>query len=416
MNATATPMPDLNAPLGEPHLPQKKPRLVSLDVLRGLTVAGMVLVNNPGGSAHYWPLEHADWHGMTPTDLVMPFFLFMVGVAIAYAMDSKRDDPALHASLLIRILRRTVMLFLIAYLSSLFPTADSFDAIHKNGFGPWLGDRLAHLRIMGVLARIGVVYFVCSLLFLKTSRRTMFAVTAVLLVGYWAILQFIPVNDVTGSATWEEGHDLGSLIDRHVLGVQHMYIKKPPEFATDPEGLFSSLAAIATGLIGVLTGQYLKRGSPKAPDITSRIAQIFAVGVILCLVGWLWSLGFPLNKKLWTSSFTLVTAGLAMLSLMTLYWAIDVRGSKWWTGPAVWHGVNAITVFAGSAIVYKMFTWHWIPHGDQKVGIFWYVNVELIRKNIHSPELASLTWALLFVSLWTAIVGVLYKLKWMLKV
>jgi predicted acyltransferase len=272
-------------------------RLLSLDAFRGLTIAGMVLVNNPGTwAAVYPPLRHAEWHGLTPTDVVFPFFLFIVGMAIPLARPSFG-----------RVLRRAAV---IGALGLALNAAWGFDP--------------ATLRIPGVLQRIAVCYLVAALLFLTTSWRTQAIVTAALLLGYWGVMH----GDLS-----PEGN-LAARLDRAVLGPHILRLTR----VYDPEGILSTLPAIATTVLGVLAGRWVRNARATA----GGVALAGAIGVGL---GAAWSLVFPLNKSLWTSSYVVLTAGLALLVFAACYWAIEIRGWRRWATPFVVLGVNALALF-----------------------------------------------------------------------
>lgn len=303
------------------------PRLLSLDVFRGLTVASMILVNNPGSWGHiYAPLEHAEWHGCTPTDLIFPFFLFIVGVSISFALGSKKEHVK-HSSLIFTALKRALILFGLGLFLSLFPRIFTEPI-----------EALKVVRIPGVLQRIAVVFFISALIFIKTTPKTQLRILIGLLVGYWLSMTFIPVPGV-GYANLEKEANLGAWLDRTLLTEAHLWRSAR---TWDPEGIFSTLPAIATGLFGVLIGSWLKRKDK--PDAV-KISWMFSIGLLAVILGLIWDLFFPINKALWTSSFVLYTGGLATLGLALCYWLIDVQGYKKGTTPFVVYGVNAITVF-----------------------------------------------------------------------
>ena len=307
-------------------------RLTSLDVFRGLTMAAMVIVNNPGdwGSV-YWPLLHAEWHGLTPTDLIFPFFLFIVGVAITLSSRSARWGS---------IVRRSAIIVALGLLLNGYPRFD-----------------VATWRFPGVLQRIAICYLAAAALFKITTgerRRqaaTIAAIGAALVVGYWAIMMFVPPpGGVAGDLT-PEGN-LGAHIDRAVFG-RHMWRPR-----WDPEGLLSTVPSIATTLFGILCGLAIKPVRPvargfSAANVASAFspAMLAAAGAAAVLAGWAWHPFFPINKNLWTSSFVLVTAGGAALLLAACYWTIDVKGWRWWTKPFVILGANAITLYVASGLL-----------------------------------------------------------------
>jgi predicted acyltransferase len=306
------------------------PRLLSLDIFRGVTVATMILVNNPGDWGHiYPPLEHSKWNGCTPTDLVFPFFLFIVGVAIVYAMETKKADALNHTKLLLSALRRSLILLAIGWGTSLF--------FHHD---------LSHLRFPGVLPRIAVVYFICTVLYLKTSEKTRDWLFAILLIGYYLVMSFIPVPG-GGPANLEPATNIGAWVDRLVFTTDHLWRES---HTWDPEGLLGTFPAIATGLFGIRLGSWLKR---KDRDDSIKVSWLFTYGLLAVITGLLWNFFFPINKALWTSSFVLYTGGIATMGLALAYWLIDVQGYKRFTYFFVPFGANAITAFVlGNFIPY----------------------------------------------------------------
>jgi len=376
-----------------PALKTPKPRLLSLDVFRGITVAMMTLVNNPGSWAHiYTPLEHSEWNGCTPTDLVFPFFLFIVGVSIVFALESKKADPALHRGLITGIIRRAVILFAIGLILSLFPYFN-----------------FATVRIPGVIQRIAVVYLIVGLLYIYQTRKAMLITFWVILIGYYLIMTFIPVPGV-GYANLNPETNLGAWIDRGILGEAHLWKSSK---TWDPEGILTDLPAVATGIFGVLIGTFLKR---KDQPEAQKVSWLFAVGVLATISGLLVDLFFPINKALWTSSFVLYTGGLAIIGLTLLYWLIDVQGYKRFTKPFVIFGVNAITVYAFSGIIPRI------------LGMITFKNSEGKLQNLHeylydtfftpyfSPINASLAGGLTYVLIWYVILWLMYRKNLIIKV
>ncbi len=382
-----------------PHYAAEQPaRLLSLDFFRGATVAAMILVNNPGDWSHiYAPLEHADWHGCTPTDLVFPFFLFIVGVSIAYAMGSKKTDPSSHNKTMLKALKRTLILFGLGLFLSLFPNVFSNPV-----------EAFQQVRIPGVLQRIAVVFFICSIIFLKSSERTIFRTMVIILAAYWAIMTFIPVSG-TGFPNLEKDTNLGAWIDRGVFTEAHLWKSSR---TWDPEGLLSTLPAIATGLFGILVGSYLKR---KDIEPATKIAWLFSTGAVATALGLLWDLQFPINKQLWTSSFVLYTGGLATTILSLSYWIIDVHQYNRFTKPFVVYGVNAITVFFLSGLLPRTLSMIRITGQDgseQNLLSYLYSGFS----DEMSPLNASLAWAVAFVLFWLLILWGMYAKKIIIKV
>lgn len=368
-------------------------RLLSLDAFRGLTVAGMILVNNPGDWGHiYAPLEHAPWNGWTPTDLIFPFFLFIVGVSITFALGAgvQRDVVG-------KIIKRSLTLFLLGLFLNLFPRFD-----------------LSTVRILGVLQRIALVYLVCSLIYLKTTPRQQLYVLGGLLVGYWLLMTVVPVPGI-GYANLEPTTNLAAWLDRTVLTPAHVY---KPAKVWDPEGLLSTLPAIGTGILGLLTGTWLRSNRPA----TDKAAGLFTAGCVLTLGGLLWDGFFPINKALWTSSYVLLAGGLAMLGLAVFYWLIDINpGSRptyrRYALPFVAFGMNAITVFFLSGLIPRMMNLLKVagPAGSP-VGLKEYLYQTFVAPPFADPRNASLAGALTFVLIWFVILWVMYRQRVIIKV
>ncbi|MCF7740985.1 MAG: DUF5009 domain-containing protein, partial [Candidatus Marinimicrobia bacterium] len=307
----------------------KSKRMVSLDVLRGATIAAMILVNNPGSHEHiYAQLQHAEWHGWTFTDWIFPFFLFMVGISMVLSFRKRLNQGASRQSLLIHVLRRSAILFAIGLFINGFPF----------GLLPGTEFSFSTWRIMGILQRIGLAYFCASLIFLYTDLRGQVLSIVAILIGYWLMLRFIPVPGF-GAGVLEPKGNLCWFIDSHLLNT-HTWRFAPVE-GFDPEGLLSTIPAITSILFGVMTGHWLRKQKTPA----EKTAGMFVVGNILLLFGVIWSNWFPINKNLWTSSYVVFMAGWALISLAMIYWIVDVKGYQKWSKPFVIFGVNAITVF-----------------------------------------------------------------------
>jgi predicted acyltransferase len=295
-------------------------RLVSLDAFRGLTIAAMVLVNNPGTwAAVHPPLRHAAWHGWTATDLVFPFFLFIVGVAIPLSLEQRAPAPAL-----VRVLRRASVIFVLGLV------------LNGAAGGDW-----AAIRIPGVLQRIAVCYLAGAVLFLLTGWRAQAAVAVALLLGYWGAMTLVPVPGYGAGDLGPQGN-LAAWIDRAVLG-PHLWRASP---GYDPEGILSTAPAVATVLFGVLTGQWIRTG--RAPR-TLALGMLLT-GALAVAAGAEWGHWFPVNKTLWTSSYAVLTGGLALLTFAACYWAVDVCGWRRWARPFVVLGVNALALYFLSSL------------------------------------------------------------------
>jgi predicted acyltransferase len=367
------------------NLQPKSPRLLSLDVFRGLTVAAMILVNDPGDWGHiYPPLEHSKWNGCTPTDLVFPFFLFMVGVSIVYAMETKKEVTANHTGLILSALRRTFILLVVL------------------GWGVHLlfHPDLSHLRFPGVLPRIAVVYFISTVLYLKTSQKTRDWLFAILLIGYYLAMNFIPVPGI-GPANLEKATNLGAYIDRAVLTTNHLWSDSK---TWDPEGLLGTFPAIATCLFGVRLGSWLKR---KDREDGIKVSWLFTYGVLAVFAGLVWNLFFPINKALWTSSFVLYAGGIATLGLTLAYWLIDVQGYKRFTSFFVPFGANAITAYVMADFIPFFLGKIKIGNG----GIY-----QAFFMPYLSPVNASLASAIFTVLVIWVIMWILYRFKIIIKV
>jgi predicted acyltransferase len=371
-------------------------RLVSLDAFRGATIAGMILVNNPGSWSHvYWPLRHAEWHGWTPTDLVFPFFLFIVGVSITLALGRRAEAGGAKRDLYLKIARRTALIFALGLLLAGFPFFD-----------------FSTIRLTGVLNRIAVCYLFAAVVFLNTSWRTQALVTAALLVGYWALLALVPAPGFAPGDLSKEG-SVVSFVDRKLLGA---HIWKGGGRVYDPEGILSTLPAVATTLGGVLAGHWLRREAGGH----EKTAGLFVAGLACVVAGWTWDAWLPLNKSLWTSSYAVFTAGWALQLLALCYWLIDVRGRRAWSLPLRVFGVNALAVFVLTGLAARAMTireWWNLPRADGARG----ANLQtfIFQRGFASwlpPAGASLAYAVCFVLLWLGLMALLYRRRIYIKV
>lgn len=378
-------------------------RLVSLDVFRGLTIAGMVLVNNPGSWATiYWPLAHAEWHGWTPTDLIFPFFLFIVGVAIPLAFGRRRESTpgrtagssaaseASQRSLYLKVIRRTLIIFALG--------------LFLNGF-PFF--RLATIRIPGVLQRIAICYFFAAMIFLKTKVRTQLITAIALLIIYWLLMTQIAAPGFAQGDLSKEG-SLASFIDRVLLG-RHIWVQGK---VYDPEGLLSTIPAIATTLFGMLAGEWLRTQK----SAYEKVAGLMVAGVVSVVIGWAMNPFFPINKSLWTSSYVFFTGGMALQLLAFCYWLIDIKEYRAWTKPFVVFGVNAIALFVGTGLMAKLMGLIKVPLSD---GTRTSLQGWIYRHAYLSwlpPYRASLAYAISFILLWLGLMWLLYRRKIFIKI
>jgi predicted acyltransferase len=351
-------------------------RFESVDALRGITVAAMLLVNNPGDWGHvYAPLLHAQWHGCTPTDLVFPFFLLIVGVSIALGIvprvEAGADIPALRRGVLSRtakIIGLGLALHLLAFLM-----------LDLEWFRPW-----------GVLQRIGICFGVVGLLALVTRARMQWCLIVIVLLGYWVLL--------VAGGSFDPWINLASRVDTALFGPLLYQFDPKTGLGHDPEGLLSTLPAIATTLLGVRAGEWLRRG---------ELRHLVRAGAIALALGWLWSLQFPLNKNLWTSSYVLWTAGWAMLALAMLHVLID---SRKWPAYGRGFGVNAIAAYVGSSVMVYVFAglgW-WEP--IYRIGFADWMTPRF------GPYLPSLLFAVVFVAFWWLVVRYMHRRGWIVKV
>ncbi len=357
------------------HVEQARPaatRLYSLDLFRGMTIAAMIVVNNQGPDA-YAPLKHAEWNGWTPTDLIFPFFLFIVGVSLVLSFTARLQRGGSRRSLVLHTLRRSAVLFLIGLALNGMASID-----------------LAKWRIPGVLQRIAIVYCIAAIITLYSRTRTRAILIVVLTVGYWWLMRFVPVpgHGMPGIDVplLHPEHNLASYLDRKLM-LGHLWTPKH-----DPEGVLSTIPAIATALCGVLTGEWLQtRHTPER-----KVVGMFAAGVLGVIAGEIWNQWLPINKNLWTSSYVVFTAGAALITLAACCWITDIklhRGA--WTKPFLILGTNAITAYVLSEVIGGGFAWaginpvHHLP--------------------LHSPQVASLLQSLLILVLSFLPVWMMYR-------
>jgi predicted acyltransferase len=366
-------------------------RLVSLDVFRGLTIAAMVLVNNPGTWASiYWPLEHAEWHGWTPTDLVFPFFLFIVGVSITLAFARRVREGAAARALYLKVIKRAAIIFGLGFFLNLFPRFD-----------------FSTVRIPGVLQRIAVCYLITSLIFLTTRVRTQFVIALALLVVYWFLMTRVAAPGFAAGDLSKDG-SLASYIDRLVFG-QHVWRQAK---VYDPEGLLSTIPAVATTLFGVLTGHWLRSERTR----WDKVVGMFVAGAVCVVLGWAWNAFFPINKALWTSSYVLFTGGLALQLLALCYWLIDIEGYRRWAWPFEVFGVNALALFVGTGLMVKLMALIKLPADDgTEIGLQGWIFRRFFL-SWAAPINASLFYAIAFILLWLFLMWLLYRKRIFIKV
>lgn len=365
-------------------------RLISLDVFRGITVAAMIMVNNPGSwDSVYAPLLHAPWDGCTPTDLIFPFFLFIVGVSIHFAYQPKLEQ-GLNQKVVMKIVKRTAIIFGLGLFLALFPNFN-----------------FSTVRIPGVLQRISIVFLFCSLIYFKAGWVSQIRIGATLLIAYFLMMTLLPVPGV-GPASLEPETNLGAWLDRLLLD-GHLWSQSK---TWDPEGILSTVPAIATGILGMLTGQLISKITQPA----ERVTWLFFIGAILIVAGMAWGLLFPINKALWTSSYVLYAGGIAMQFLAACHWLIDVQGIKKWSTPFLYYGLNAIFVFVASGLLAKILGRIKVMGANGEENSLWGYIYETIYASWLSPKNASLGFALTLIFLFGLILRWMYKKKIFVKV
>jgi predicted acyltransferase len=394
----------------------KRERLLSLDVFRGMTVAGMLLVNDPGTwSAIFPPLEHAEWNGWTPTDLIFPFFLFIVGITTHLSLSARRARGDDDSAVVKQILRRGIIIYLLGFAMAMFPFYQwgTIDTIPNAGAWDRILFRIEHVRILGVLPRIAIVYVCAALLTLKTTVKQQILIIAGLLFGYWFAMTLIPVpgeNVVGALLLHTKDRNLAAYLDRAILGTNHTWVGS---VTFDPEGPMSTIPAIATAMLGVLAGRWIgQRDKP----LLERITGLFAVGSFGMMLGLMWNWSFPINKNLWTSSYVIFTAGMACVALATIMWLVDYCNVKWWTKPFVVFGVNPIVAFVGSGVMARLIYTLWHVNYQGKSIALQDAIYQIVFLPWLPPRVASLAFAITFVLLWYGILLVLYRRKIILKV
>jgi predicted acyltransferase len=372
-----------------PIAAQRPGRLQSLDAFRGITIAAMILVNNPGAwRPVYAPLQHADWNGWTSADLIFPFFLFIVGVAITLSLGQRQAYGDSRRQLLAKIVRRTVIIFTLGLILNAFP------------YFQWDG-----LRIPGVLQRIALCYFGAAVAVLALGIRGQAATTVLLLAGYWALMKLVPVPGFRAGRLGP-GLNLAGYVDDWLM---HGHLLR---HHWDPEGALSTLPALATTLSGVLTGHWLQ--SSRRPF--ERVAWMFVAGTIALVLGEAMSARFPINKNLWTSSYVVFTTGMALNCLGMCYWLIDIEGCTRWAKPFVVYGTNPILAYLLSSFMGKvMVLWRVARPDGTKVIVRRYI-FETCFLPLASPINASLLYAVAYVLLWLGAMAVLYRRRIFIKI
>lgn len=393
-------------------------RLMSLDVFRGATIAAMMLVNNPGSWSHiYPPLAHAEWNGWTFTDTIFPFFLWIVGVAIPLSSSRRLEAGQSRRELFLHALRRAAIIFALGFFLNSF--AWFIDgSLTRLGFGEWLHQYATNVRIPGVLQRIAVCYLVVMLIFLTSGERGQIRWAAGLLGAYWLLMALVPIPQTVDGQTryvaglLERGNNFSAYIDNLVLNgpVIGTHVWKSTG-NWDPEGLVSTLPAIATVLLGIWSGHVLRTGLNGA----AKTALIMVAGALLMWLGQLMHLWLPINKSIWTSSYAVFMAGLAMVCFGVCYWIVDVQQSRRWAQPLAIYGMNAIAVFVLSGILGRLIIEIKVAVAPDKTMALKTFLYEKCFVPLASAKNASLLWAVLWVLLLYVVAWAMYRKKWFVK-
>ncbi len=365
-----------------------KGRLVSLDVFRGIAITFMILLSNLGGDINYAILVHADWNGLTLADIFFPFFLFIVGSAIPYSLGSKLEHNEIKKRLLPKIVRRTIILFALG--------------IFINGF-PYFN--LYTLRIMGVLQRITLCYLAASAIYLTLNRRKRIITTILLVVLYWILMTVVPVPGY-GAGVLDKNGNLAAYIDGLLLP-GHLYAG-----TWDPEGFLSTIPALATTMLGLLTAEHLKSNrNPK-----QKSTELFSFGVLLMAIGALWNLSFPINKNLWTSSFVLFTGGMAIIILDLCYYIVDFKKHTLWAKPFIIFGLNSIAAYVLTEIMNLTLIYTNVTLGDGRSLSLKALIYETLFSSWAGPLNDSLLYGVAFLLLWLGIMAILYRQRVFIKI
>jgi predicted acyltransferase len=361
-------------------------RIESVDILRGLTIAAMILVNTPGSwSQVYAPLLHSNWYGLSPTDLIFPFFLFIVGISIFFSYKNKPNNKGTYVKIIVRSLKLIGLgLFLNLFLPY-FPFINDFEI----------------LRLPGILQRIGIVFLISSILYLNCNWKILLGLGISILIGYWLLLGFTSFPNGTLPTFNRASNNWAMYIDLQIIGSNHMW---KPDF--DPEGLFSTLPAIVSCLSGILIGKVLSN------HFKNNVIKLFIISALLLIIGYLFNIWFPISKNIWSSSFVIVTSGWATLILAVIYYITDVRKIKF-GAVFKYMGMNAITVYFISMFITKTFYLTKIGSGRD---IHSYLYETLFTHEFLSDKLSSLLYALVVVAFYSILSYALFKKKIFIKV
>ncbi len=381
--------------------PIKPGRLLSLDVFRGITIASMLLVNNAGDWGNVFPpLNHAEWHGCTATDLIFPFFLFIVGVAMTYSFSKRLEHGDRKKDLMKKVIQRTIVLYLLNCIIMI-----------------WVWHAyLGHFRFVGVLARIAFCYFIVSIIIMNSGIKGQAMWFVLFLAIYYFILKFIPAP----------GHNPGSLerfanivdyVDTKLLGTMLYDYSEKLNMGHDPEGILSTIPAISSTLAGVLCGHWLRQ---KDKDAYEKVSGMAVAGTLLLIIAALWKYDMPFNKNLWTPTYVIHTTGWALLCLAVCYWIIDIKNHRKWSKPFLVYGTNAIAAYFGASIMAYSTIWiRWKDAAGNTVYLKYFLYDHLFNSwvpSIFGSQVSSACWGMTYVVLWCGIMWILYKRRIFIKV
>lgn len=374
-------------------------RLISLDVFRGLTIAMMIIANMAGVVPDVYPfLSHAPWNGCTPTDLVFPFFLLIVGVAMSFSLSKYSLESKLDNFVYFNLCRRAVILFALGLL---------LNGFWNQGVGSF---DLQSLRVMGVLQRISLAYLFASLIVLKLPEKTQWGLAGILLIFYWLTMMYIPVPDYGAGMLTREGN-FGAFIDRLIIAKPHLYAGDGFNFRGDPEGLFSTIPAVVNVLFGYFAGQWMRKST-----INSHTSMDLVLwGLCSLVVGMIWDVLFPINKKLWTSSYVLFSTGWGLVFLAACYDLIEVRKIKRWSKGFEIIGLNAIALFVASVFLIKVTVKLKIGEGENAISVYNWIYRNLFASWVGNTN-GSFLFAVATLSLWYGLAFFMYRQRWFIKV
>ncbi|RLD64567.1 MAG: hypothetical protein DRI95_10495 [Bacteroidetes bacterium] len=363
---------------------EQSKRVIALDAFRGFTIALMILVNTPGSWSYvYPPFRHAEWHGCTPTDLVFPFFLFIVGVAMWFSF--KAFDHQLNKKVVLKIIKRTLIIFAIGVGLKLYSML-----LREN----------SSFRLMGVLQRIALAYGFAAILALSLKQRSLIAISAFLLLGYWFLLWFFG-----GDAPYALETNLARTIDLKIIGTKFLY--KGEGIPFDPEGLLATIPSIVTVILGYFTGQMVEQTT----DRKKLVLKLALWGVLAIFIGLIWDMAFPINKKIWTSSYVIYAAGYALVILSLFVWLIDVKHYKKWAQPFIVYGMNPLFIYVLSGV--WIISYFAVAIGDSNMYSWLYKSVFVpIAGNMNG----SLLFGLFHIALYWLIGLFLYRKKIFIKI